>query len=211
MRLVRPAEQLADGRAPKIGSNFRDHLQRRGGSNAPGLDIVYPGGEVPKGTSAIAAAPGTVVLVKHAKRGVVVSISLGRGLVMTYRHLRVPEVSVGDKVEAGQALGLISHDPLDRAKKRHLHFEMQHNKEFIDPQPLFDLLPSGRAGQPITQDTSVTALLKALQQGKARARAARTSSAASELFRVPSRAHPKGTAQWEVLVIVALLLMSFRN
>lgn len=218
-KLIRPAEQLADGRPPDVSSSYRRHLARTPPSNSPGVDITYrktrgKGFEVPKGARAIASAGGTIKSVKFAPRGVVVELDLGRGVVLVYRHLRMPTVVKGDKVVAGQALGLISHDPKDSAKTRHLHFEVLVGGKRIDPEPLFQILPSGRAGEPITKQTSTSDILEAVKRGRENALAAKLEAVKRGRAGVPSRAKPPGNGApipWALLVIVGLLLMSSRS
>ncbi len=212
MKLARPAELLADGRAPFISSSWADHLARSPPSSSPGLDIVYKrigrsGSVVPAGTKAIASAPGKILSVRETARGIVVILDVGRGLSLLYRHLENPIVKTGDSVVVAETLADIGHDPTDRAKKRHLHFEVWFEGKRIDPGPLFELLPSVRAGEPVTKQTTPLELVRALQRGK------RTAAMAVKKKGVPSAPStaPKGQGGLWLLVIVGLLLMSSRN
>lgn len=211
MKLTRPAELLADGRAPFVSSGWLDHLARTPPSSSPGLDIVYRtqlgrGSVVPAGTKAIASASGKVVSVRTTERGVVVVLDVGQGLTLLYRHLENPIVKAGDEVMPAEILGDIGHDPTDRAKKRHLHFETWLQGKRIDPGPLFELLPSVRAGEPVTKQTAPGDVIRALTRGKRTAMAKKKKKGAPR----PATAPTKGQGLW-LLVIVALLLMSSRN
>lgn len=213
MKLVRPAELLADGRAPFVSSSWADHLARTPPSSSPGLDIVYKtqlgrGSVVPAGTKAIAAAGGKVVSVRNTERGVVVIIDAGRGLALLYRHLENPIVKAGEEVMPAEIIGDIGHDPTDRAKKRHLHFELWLQGKRIDPGPLFELLPSVRAGDAVTKETSAGDVIRAVTRGK------RTAEMAKKKKGVPSApptAPTKGQGYLWLVVIVGLLLMSSKN
>jgi len=212
VKLVRPAELLSDGRAPFVSSSWADHLARTPPSSSPGLDIVYrtqlgSGSVVPAGTKAIAAAAGKVLSVRNTERGVVVIIDAGRGLSLLYRHLQNPIVKAGDDVMPAEILADIGHDPTDRAKKRHLHFELWLQGKRIDPGPLFELLPSVRAGEPVTKQTSAGDVIRALTRGKRTAAMAKKKKTGAPR---PATAPTKGQGLW-LLVIVALLLMSSRN
>jgi len=212
VKLVRPAELLSDGRAPFVSSSWADHLARTPPSSSPGLDIVYkrigrPGSVVPAGTKAIAAASGKVLTVRKSERGWTVIIDTGRDMSLLYRHLQNPIVTAGDQVVPAEILGDIGHDPTDRAKKRHLHFEVWYQGRRLDPGPLFELLPSVRAGDTVTKQTSAGDVIRALTRGK------RTADMAKKKKGVPSApptAPTKGQGLW-LLVIVGLLLMSSRN
>ncbi len=213
MKLTRPAELLSDGRAPFVSSSYSDHLARTPPSSSPGLDIVYKtqlgrGSVVPVGTKAIASASGKVVSVRATERGVVVVLDVGQGLSLLYRHLENPIVKAGDEVVPAEILGDIGHDPTDRAKKRHLHFETWLQGKRIDPGPLFELLPSVRAGEPVTKQTAPGDVIRALTRGK------RTAAMAVKKKKKgaprPATAPTKGQGLW-LLVIVGLLLMSSRN
>jgi len=212
VKLVRPAELLSDGRAPFVSSSFADHLARTPPSNSPGLDIVYrtqlgSGSVVPAGTKAIAAAPGKILSVRSTERGIVVIVDVGQNLALLYRHLEDVIVKPGESVQVAETLANIGHDPTDRAKKRHLHFELWYQGKRIDPGPLFELLPSVRAGDTVTKQTAPADLIRAITKGRSNAMAVKKKTG------VPSRpttTPTQGEFPWW-LVIVAVLLMSSKN
>ncbi len=212
MKLARPAELLADGRAPFVSSSYLDHLARTPPSNSPGLDIVYKrigrsGSVVPAGTKAIAAAAGKVLSVRETARGGVVIIDVGQGLSLLYRHLQNPSVNAGDQVVVAEELADIGHDPTDLQKKRHLHFEVWLQGKRIDPGPLFEMLPSVRAGDAVTKKIAPGDVIRALTRGKRTAEMAVKKKGTAP---TPTTAPAKGQGLW-LLVIVGLLLMSSRN
>ena len=96
-----------------------------------GIDI---GAEA--GTQVVAAAAGTVIAVGEDDRlGVNIVIEHANGYVTTYASLH-PEtfVEVGDKVEAGTAIGTVGNTSLSEAGLgAHLHFSVTKNGELIDP------------------------------------------------------------------------------
>jgi murein DD-endopeptidase MepM/ murein hydrolase activator NlpD len=78
-----------------------------------------------EGTPVVAAAAGTVVLVGnrgYTGGGNVVWIQHGTKLYTTYNHLSYWNVRVGQKVSAGQRVGLVGHT--GEATGPHLHFEV---------------------------------------------------------------------------------------
>lgn len=92
-----------------------------------GLDFAAP-----VGTNVYAAASGTVV--KSGWGGAYgnhVEIDVGGGVVITYSHLSVNKVKVGDKVSAGEHIGDVGMT--GNTTGPHLHFEVKVNGQFRDP------------------------------------------------------------------------------
>jgi len=155
---------------PKASSGFRtadrpDHM---------GLDIMWPriptdGGPVgtarlptlsPRhyladGTPALAFAAGTVTKVDGAGKPYRVRIDHGGGIESQYLHLFTTKVRVGQRVRAGQRLGVIGHNPVGY-KLNHLHFELFKNGAHIDPRPTLAVLDA------VAYPTSVSPWLKGL-------------------------------------------------
>lgn len=125
-------EGTVRGRAPAVSQAFSapDHL---------GVDIMFarlpgetletsPGNArwcMPRGIRAIALTAGRVVYAKRAANGW--RVRLTHGPVDTlYLHLgAVPLVVTGQKVLAGESLGLVGSDPTDPEGLPHLHFELR--------------------------------------------------------------------------------------
>lgn len=155
-RLAIPLPTLPDGRKPEITSEFRPSDR----PNHNGVDLFYrwrPGDKpdfcgdhgavagsdgrpkwvVPVGTLAIAAAAGVVQLAGPSPTGVRVWIDHGNGLRTGYFHLLGTTVVVGQKLQAGDAIGLVGDNPVDH-DGRHLHFELSPVDRYdpMDPAPL---------------------------------------------------------------------------
>ena len=96
-----------------------------------GVDLAAPMGQTVK-----AARGGTVTAVyEDAYLGHTVVIQHGDGYTSHYCNL-APEMSVsaGETVQTGQALGVIGGTALiETAQEPHLHFEVYHNGEPVDP------------------------------------------------------------------------------
>jgi murein DD-endopeptidase MepM/ murein hydrolase activator NlpD len=93
-----------------------------------GLDIA-----VPSGTPVTAAAAGTVIDVgDYFFNGNTVFIDHGQGLITMYCHLSEATVTVGDKLERGQQLGLSGMT--GRATGPHLHWSVVLNGTLVDPE-----------------------------------------------------------------------------
>jgi murein DD-endopeptidase MepM/ murein hydrolase activator NlpD len=84
------------------------------------------------GTPVLAAAPGRVVLADTMNiRGVAVILDHGWGVYTSYAHMNDRYVSIGEFVQAGQALGTIGST--GRATGAHLHWEVWVNGRPVDP------------------------------------------------------------------------------
>ena len=96
---------------------------------------------VPIGTAVHAMTAGNVT-VAGAKSGygLAVMIDHGGGWVTLYGHLDRVDVSVGDRVRAGQRVGLSGNTGLSTAP--HLHFEIRRFGRSRDPVPLLGGFPA---------------------------------------------------------------------
>lgn len=102
----------------------------RGGDKAfhDGIDIAAE-----KGTAARAAAPGTVIFAAQGPKeyGLTVIIHHGGRWTTTYSFLDKITVKDGDKVKAGERVGLVGETGL--ATEPQLHFEVRRNRTALDP------------------------------------------------------------------------------
>lgn len=118
---VWPIPRAADGRRPSISQEFR-----RGLPPHLGVDLMYrsPSGgwDVPEGTRVMAAGDGEVTTVQHTARGWGVVVRHSPTLWTYYQHLSSVAVAVGQRVNAGGALGVVGRDPTDPQGLPHLHF-----------------------------------------------------------------------------------------
>lgn len=146
-------------REPKVTSGFK-HPAR---PNHVGADLFYPyhpaldppmkvgdGGRTTKwwvpddgmGSAAYAVADGVVEMAGWRPTGYRVWIDIGDYSV-GYFHLSDLKVKVGQKVQQGQPIGTIGHNPVDTDAK-HLHFELHEGdldnypKGLVDPMILLD-------------------------------------------------------------------------
>ena len=96
---------------------------------------------VPIGSAVHAMTAGTVT-VAGAKSGygLAVMIDHGGGWVTLYGHLDRVDVAVGDRVRAGQRVGLSGNTGLSTAP--HLHFEIRRFGRSRDPVPLLGGFPA---------------------------------------------------------------------
>jgi len=95
---------------------------------------------VTTGTPIHATNAGTVVLARSLYfEGNCVTLDHGQGLMSLYMHLSEIKVKEGDKVEAGQLVGLSGGT--GRATAPHLHFALRWHGEYLDPGTLLQLNP----------------------------------------------------------------------
>lgn len=81
-----------------------------------------------KGTSVSACSDGTVVSVEESSNlGTVVTIDHGNRITAKYACLEEVKFSVGQKVSAGDILGVVGTIPSECADQTHLHFEVYKN------------------------------------------------------------------------------------
>jgi hypothetical protein len=144
-------------RSPVISDGFGS--PRPGGRRHGGVDLMFrrlpadtlragtPNGSaghvMPDGVIALAASDGVVWSAGATPRGLAVVIDHGE-VATFYTHLEKLFVTptnggkAGQRVIAGQPIGIIGFDPLDGARLKHLHFEIWRGgaKGAIDPAPL---------------------------------------------------------------------------
>ena len=95
---------------------------------------------VPIGTDVHAMTGGRVSLAgPMSGYGLAVMIEHGGGWVTLYGHLDRVDVAVGDRVRAGQRVGLSGNTGLSTAP--HLHFEVRRFGRSRDPVPLLGGFP----------------------------------------------------------------------
>ena len=146
------------GRAPVISNGFGTVYPD--GSRHKGVDVMFaraagdafkpgsPNGSrgfvMPDGIHALAASDGVVWSAMQTPRGFAVVIDHSPRKVATfYTHLERLLVSptanakAGERVRAGQPIGIIGADPLDPAHLKHLHFELWLGgpSQAVDPAP----------------------------------------------------------------------------
>jgi len=98
---------------------------------------------VPIGTPVHAMTGGTVSLAgAKSGYGLAVMIDHGAGWVTLYGHLDRVDVTVGQRVRAGQRVGLSGNTGLSTAP--HLHFEVRRFGRSRDPVPLLGGFPRSR-------------------------------------------------------------------
>jgi murein DD-endopeptidase MepM/ murein hydrolase activator NlpD len=92
------------------------------------------------GTPVTAAADGIVVAVAHTQVGYgnYVIVAHGGGIMTLYGHLLETDVKAGDRVTAGQRVGLEGTSGTSTGP--HLHFELRVNDEVTDPTPYLPAL-----------------------------------------------------------------------
>lgn len=92
------------------------------------------------GTPVKAVAEGVVVLSERLKvRGEAVVVAHGAGLCTGYWHLKGRKVRPGERVKAGQVVGLLGSTGLSTGP--HLHLEVRLFGVPVDPRPFFSGLP----------------------------------------------------------------------
>lgn len=151
-----PLPLAPDGRKPVVTSGFGYDPGR--GYAHRGVDIFYPrvsasGYEIPRGTVALAALPGVVTKarlnyenfsawadrpLKDKNTGYVVEIDHGNGLRTAAHHLSRTFVSPGQRVFAGQRIGVVGGSPNKLGKPAgypgivHLHWDIIRDGQFVD-------------------------------------------------------------------------------
>ena len=94
-----------------------------------GIDI-----SAPEGARIGASRRGRVVFAgRNDGFGLLVTVAHHHGVVTMYAHLSRIDVHVGQRVHAGQRLGLVGHT--GRATGAHLHFEVRLRGASVDPLP----------------------------------------------------------------------------
>lgn len=114
------------GRWPVTGT-VSSSFGLRSGRQHEGLDIAAP-----HGTPVRAVAPGTVTYADWAGTyGLLVIIDHGGGIETRYAHASRVEVSVGQRVNAGDVVARVGST--GRSTGPHLHFEVRVNGQAVDP------------------------------------------------------------------------------
>lgn len=162
-----------NGRKPDISSGWGS--PRDGGKRLhKGADIMYhrvPGDPFPIGPNgskgyvmpddmvAVAAADGKVWSTALTSRGNAVVIDHGQpsGLTTFYQHLSSLLVTPtqrgasGQRVTAGQPIGIIGESPRDPHDPKHLHFEIRRGVTPMDPKPImcgkWEFIPDPRTAR----------------------------------------------------------------
>jgi murein DD-endopeptidase MepM/ murein hydrolase activator NlpD len=120
-----PPDRLA---WPVSGAIRRTYKARGSGSYHDGIDITAE-----EGTAVRASAAGRVIYATQGPReyGLTVIIHHGARWTTTYSYLSRITVKDGERVKAGERIGLIGHTGI--AQGDQLHYEVRHNREALDP------------------------------------------------------------------------------
>lgn len=104
------------------------------GKRHTGMDFACP-----PGNPVYATGDGTVVVVKHERRGYGnhVEVDHGFGYKTRYAHLSTIYVEVGQQVSRGDCLGLSGRS--GRITGPHLHYEVHYRKDYVNPALYMDL------------------------------------------------------------------------
>ena len=95
----------------------------------PYMDITAPAGSVVK-----AILDGTVIFAGWSEdAGNTIQIQHSNDIVSIYKHNEKLLKKVGEKVKAGTSIALVGNTG-DNTTGTHLHFELWHNGEAVDPQ-----------------------------------------------------------------------------
>ena len=98
-----------------------------------------------------------------ASAGNYIKIRVDSKTLMVYYHLsKKPDFKVGDNVVAGQQIGYMGKTGL--ATGKHLHFGIQYNGEWIDPEPYLEA-DYPVAKEPAKKDITFTMELRVLRRG----------------------------------------------
>ncbi len=107
-----------------------------------GVDIMYRSADghpnAPEGTPILAARDGVVWSTGQTVRGRNVVLDHGKPFATFYQHLTTVFVAKGDRVTAGQQIGIMGSDPSDPEGLRHLHFAVWYkgngDSSSVDPE-----------------------------------------------------------------------------
>jgi murein DD-endopeptidase MepM/ murein hydrolase activator NlpD len=129
-----PAGKLAWPVQGPITSAFGyriDPISGQRGVFHTGMDIGAPAG-----TPVQSPLPGKVIYAGwiNGGGGNHVQVDHGNGLITTYSHMSAINVSVGQQVGVGQAVGRVGSTGYSTGP--HLHFEVKRNGQYVDPGPL---------------------------------------------------------------------------
>jgi murein DD-endopeptidase MepM/ murein hydrolase activator NlpD len=136
-RIIDGIPQFLPATRSSISSGFgyrRDPFTGRGAMHA-GLDF-----KAGYGSPIHAAAGGVVSFVgRKAGYGNCVEITHGNGLLTRYAHMSAFRSRFGQKVSAGNVIGLIGST--GRSTGPHLHFEVRINNRAVNPRPFLEAAP----------------------------------------------------------------------
>jgi len=130
-----PQVTPADMRMVSSGFGYRRDPFNGHAAMHAGLDFRGP-----VGTPIHSAADGRVSFVGVRNGyGKVVEVSHGNGLLTRYAHTSGWKARAGQKVEAGDIIGLIGNT--GRSTGPHLHFEVRINGRAVNPRPFLETAP----------------------------------------------------------------------
>ena len=130
-----PQFMPADMRMISSGFGYRRDPFNGHAAMHTGLDFRGP-----IGSPIHAAADGRVSFVGMRQGyGKVVEVSHGNGLLTRYAHMSAWKTRAGQRVEAGDVIGLIGST--GRSTGPHLHFEVRINDRAVNPRPFLETAP----------------------------------------------------------------------
>lgn len=145
---------------PNIGSFWGDSRDN-GGRSHEGIDIFAP-----KGTPALAAKSGTVTRVTDNNLGgkVVFMRPDEEDYNLYYAHLMVQLVHDGQRVAAGDTVGLIDNTGNAKNTPTHLHFGIYASEGAVDPLPFVDrkVTSAPELGLPLSRLNDTLRLLRSV-------------------------------------------------
>lgn len=141
--------ELTGSGSVNSGFGYRGNIGVEGAStNHKGIDITLSNDNIPAVLDSIVLNKGT-----DATRGNYVTVQQSDGTTATYMHLaKLVGWNVGDTVAEGQTIGVQGSTGVSSGK--HLHYEVQSNGEYIDPETY---LTSGTDGNYSTLYATTTA------------------------------------------------------
>ncbi|MBS0253954.1 MAG: M23 family metallopeptidase [Proteobacteria bacterium] len=131
---LRHLPQVLPARQDFVSSGFgyRSDPFTRGGAFHAGLDFKGP-----TGSPIYAAAAGTISFAgRRSGYGNCLEVDHGNGLVTRYAHLSGFRARAGQRVSAGQVIGLIGST--GRSTGPHLHFEVRVHDRAVNPRPFLE-------------------------------------------------------------------------
>jgi len=134
------------GRTDQAIGSFWGNARDGGARRHEGVDIFAP-----RGTPAVAAADGYITRTGESKLGGrVVWLAAAQGQHLYYAHLDKQLVQPGQRVRAGDTLGLVGNTGNARTTAPHLHFGIYRaGRGAVDPWPFLhraDPVPAALAG-----------------------------------------------------------------
>ncbi len=134
------------GRTDQAIGSFWGNARDNGARRHEGVDIFAP-----RGTPAVAATDGTITRTGESTLGGrVVWLADAQGQHLYYAHLDQQLVQPGQRVRAGDTLGLVGNTGNARTTAPHLHFGIyQAGRGAVDPWPFLhraDAVPAALAG-----------------------------------------------------------------